>query len=287
MEALTRLNESIQYMEERLGSEIQMEEAAAAACMSKFHFHRMFQMVTGLTPGEYVRKRRLTLAAQELILSDAKVIDVAYKYGYESPESFSKAFRNAHGISPREARQSKSFLKAYPRISFHIQLKGEKEMNYRIVEKPSFQVIGKSIVTPSNQEQDQTISRFWEEANEAGGLSDQLAPHCGPLGFLGICLDHNHEKETMRYLISIEASDEGLPANFEKRTIPAYTWAVFESTGAMPHAIQEVWTRIFSEWFPSTGFEHAGGPEMEVYPKEGDPYQPGYKCEVWVPIVKK
>ncbi|WP_346773361.1 AraC family transcriptional regulator [Bacillus sp. FJAT-42376] len=118
MEALIRMNDSIRYMEERLSSGFSVEEAASIACMSKFHFQRMFLMVTGVTPGEYMRNRRLTLAAQEVVNTSAKVIDIALKYGYETPESFSKAFRRAHGMSPTEARKSGRLLKAYPRLLF-------------------------------------------------------------------------------------------------------------------------------------------------------------------------
>ncbi|WP_338778990.1 AraC family transcriptional regulator [Metabacillus sp. FJAT-52054] len=288
MEALSRMNDSIDYLEKRLDSVISMEEAAAAACMSKFHFHRMFQMVTGVTPGEYVRKRRLTLAAQELTHSQAKVINIALKYGYETPESFSKAFRKAHGMSPTEARQTGRILKAYPRLSFQIQLKGEKEMNYHIVDKESFKVVGKSIkASMVNGEQHGAISQFWEESNQINGLSERLAPLTGPMGFLGICLDFDQEKEEMRYMIGAENPSHAEAEDLEVRTIPSLTWAVFESIGPMPGAIQEVWSRIYTEWFPSTGYEHAAGPEMEVYPKDGNPFAADYRSEVWVPIIKK
>ncbi|WP_346773360.1 GyrI-like domain-containing protein [Bacillus sp. FJAT-42376] len=160
-------------------------------------------------------------------------------------------------------------------------------MNYRIVNKESFKVIGKSIKTSTaNGHQQKTISEFWEESNRPNGLSERLAPNLGPMGFLGLCLDINQDKEEMVYMIAAEQTGTSEDKELEERIIPAQTWAVFESAGPMPNAIQDVWGRVYSEWFPSTGYEHAAGPEMEVYPA-GDPYHLDYRCEVWVPIIKK
>ncbi|MGD6816427.1 AraC family transcriptional regulator [Metabacillus sp. 84] len=287
MEALIHMNKSLDYIERHLDDEITMEKAAAIACMSKFHFQRMFLMVTGVTPGDYVRKRRLTIAAQELANSNVKIIDVALKYGYETPESFSKAFKKAHGMSPSEVRKAECVLKAYPRISFQIQLKGAKAMNYRFIEKEAFPVVGKAIkLSTAKSAQQGEISKFWQEANQTNGLNEQLEPLTGSMGFLGICMDFNQEQETMSYMIAAEKPEGFRNSGLEERIIPPRKWTVFESNGPMPHAIQEVWGRIFGEWFPSTGYELAEGPELEVYPA-GDPYSDDYRCEVWIPIIKK
>ena len=135
MEGLQRMLNSIEYIENNLDNPLLIEDIADVAYMSKFHFQRMFSMLTGYTVGEYIRNRRITVAAQELVNSKSKVIDVAMKYGYESPESFTKAFRKIHGISPSAAKKNSQSLKAYPKLSFQIQLKGDVEMDYKIVEK--------------------------------------------------------------------------------------------------------------------------------------------------------
>ncbi len=287
MDGLQRLMDSIQFIEERLDSELSMDDIAEAAATSKFYFQRLFHMVTGVTVAEYIRKRRLTLAAQELAFHNQKVIDIALKYGYETPEAFSKAFKKAHGISPSEARSSGSTLKAYPKLSFQIQLKGVEEMNYKILEKPSFQVVGQGItVSMENGENLKRIPQFWDEVN-TNGFTDHLSAYAGDLGVVGVCTDFNSDSNEFVYFIGIEKPSEPIDLeNIEEIEIPSQTWAVFESIGAMPHAIQQVWDRVFTEWFPSTGYKPAEGPQLESYP-EGDVTSTAYHSEVWIPIVSK
>ncbi|MFC5530161.1 AraC family transcriptional regulator [Cohnella yongneupensis] len=197
-----------------------------------------------MVKAEYIRKRKLTLAAQELASSSSKVLDIAHKYGYDSPESFAKAFRKLHGIAPSDARKTGVSLKAFPRITFRISLKGDKDMDYRIVEKDAFNVIGKAIETTSvDGENSRDIPRFWQESNQNGTVGNLISLVGGADAVLGICMDMAMEKGTFTYLIIVENK------------------------------------------IPATGYEHAGGPEMESYP-EGDVNADDYRCEVWVPIVK-
>jgi AraC family transcriptional regulator len=243
-------------------------------------------MTTGITVAEYVRKRRLTLAAQELATSGIKVIDAALKYGYQTPEAFTKAFQKVHGISPSEVRELGKSLKAYPRISFQIQIKGEEAMNYRIVDKEAFKVVGVSKgVTTVDGKNLEIIPGFWDECYDKG-ICKRLSDMAGSMGMLGICMDFEYEKDMFNYVIAVEKQGTAVPEGLVEKEIPAATWAIFESVGPMPDSIQKVWSRIFSEWFPATGYEHADAPEMEVYPA-GDASRDDYKCEVWIPVVKK
>ncbi|WP_286164805.1 MULTISPECIES: AraC family transcriptional regulator [Clostridia] len=284
MQELQRMLDSIEFIENNLSNTLHVEEIATVACMSKFHFQRMFHMLTGYTLNEYIRNRRITVAAQELVNSKAKVIDVALKYGYETPESFTKAFRRIHGVSPSNARKNMYSLKAYPKLSFQIQLKGDVEMDYKMVEKGAFDVVGKSIRTTTiGGELNRKIPAYWKESN-ANGFTKELAKNCGSLGIIGICMDFDKKQENLTYLICAEKNLDQIPSDWEVRQIPAATWAVFPVHGAMPDAIQKTWERIFSEWFPSTGYEHAGGPEMEVYQSEDDPYSENYYSEIWIPV---
>nr|WP_064094439.1 AraC family transcriptional regulator [Rossellomorea aquimaris] len=283
MEMLNKLNECIQYIEDHLDDTIDLDHLARMSYHSKFHFQRLFHMVTGYTVADYIRKRRLTLAAQQLTNSHVKVIDVAMQFGYETPESFSKAFRKAHGISPSQVKEYGSPLKAFPRISFQIQLKGEKEMDYKIIEKEGFQVIGKGKkVTTTNGENNKQIPAFWDEMISTG-TDEKMCKAADNNEMLGICMEFEHGKGEFTYFIGAESTNTA--DAFETKSIPAATWAVFESVGPMPHSIQNVWQRIFSEWFPSTGYEHGGGPEFELYPP-GNPNDENYRCEVWIPIKK-
>ncbi len=287
MEWLNRMLSSIEYIEAHLEHQLDLNEAAKAAYSSPFHYHRMFHMLTGITVGEYVRRRRLTLAAQELASSDIKVLDAALKYGYDSPEAFSKAFRRLHGVSPSTARESGAALKAFPRLSFQISIKGDKDMDYRIVERKEYKVVGKALrFRTDNGENFVKIPKFWEQCWQDGTCKEllELTGCCGDL--LGVCMEPDEKMEEFTYIIGVAGQSEEVPAGYVVKDIPASTWAVFESIGAMPDAIQAVWKRVFSEWFPATGYEHAGGPEVEVYP-EGDTCSKDYRCEVWIPIIKK
>ncbi|WP_229683267.1 AraC family transcriptional regulator [Virgibacillus oceani] len=287
MEGLKRMVDSIDYMERNLDGDLQIEHVALVACMSKFHFQRMFHMLTGVTVAEYIRKRRLTLAAQELTHSDSKVIDVAFKYGYETPESFSKAFRKTHGINPSAVRNHNQSLKAFPRLSFQIKLKGDEEMDYKIVEKEAFRVVGKRIRTATCDGQNhRDIQAFWDESN-SNGFTAELEKYCDTMGLIGACMDFDKEQDELTYFICAEKGKNSVPDSWEERIIPAATWAVFPAIGPIPHAIEKTWDRIFSEWFPSTGYEHVDAPELEVYPVSGDVSAEDHQCDIWIPILKK
>ncbi|MCD9024716.1 AraC family transcriptional regulator [Cohnella silvisoli] len=283
---LIRMKDALDLMELKMEERLDIEEIAKAAYVSPFHFQRMFHMITGMTIAEYTRKRKLTLAAQELAMTSSKVLDVALKYGYDSPESFSKAFRKIHGISPSEARNSGVSLKAFPRISFHLSLKGDKDMDYRIVEKEAFTVIGKSIQTTwEDGKQTRQIPKFWEECHRDGTVA-KLSSIGNEGNLFGICLNMQPEKGDFSYMIACQTDLTSGKEGLSLRTIPASTWAIFPSIGPLPGAIQGVFARIFQEWFPATGYEHSGAPELEVYPL-GDTTAENYRCEVWIPIVKK
>jgi AraC family transcriptional regulator len=294
MEWSARMNAALDYIEQNLADDIDIDEAARLAYCSSFHFRRMFYAFAGVTAAEYIRRRRLTLAARELSSEKARVIDIAVKYGYDSPDAFTRAFRNVHGVTPLAARGRGVSLVAYPRISFSKVLAGGDNMDYKIIEKPAFAVIAKARkFTTVQGENFIKIPQFWDEMMQGENgfkalmklTQDQTCPVTGA-GSLGICMmDEVNDKFT--YAIGVEKpAAKAAPAGFEVLHIPAATWAVFESVGPMPKAIQDVTVKIFKEWFPSTGYEHAPAPELEVY-FQGDETSPDYHCQVWIPIVKK
>ncbi|QSO54857.1 AraC family transcriptional regulator [Alicyclobacillus curvatus] len=285
MEWLERMSEAVAYMEANLTHEVDMAEVARRAYSSSFHFQRMFHMLTDMTVAEYIRKRRLTMAAQELVMTSARVLDISLKYGYDSPESFARAFRKVHGLSPSEARNFGVELKAFPRISFHLSLKGDKDMDYRIVNREMFTVVGKMIrVSYKDGENLRRIPEFWQTCY-ADGTVDRLRAMRADGVVLGICMNTDHEKEEFTYAIAVE-SDDVVSDGLTKDTIPASTWAAFPSTGGLPEALQGVWSRIFEEWLPATSYQHSGGAELEVLPP-GDDCAADYRSEVWIPVVKK
>lgn len=279
------MTRALDLIESRLEEQLDVADIAEAAYASPFHFQRMFFMLTGVTLSEYVRNRRLTQAAHELCMSSERVIDIALKYGYETPESFSKAFRKLHGISPSEARNPGVQLKSFPRMVFHLSLRGDKPMEYRMVQKDAFYVVGKSIRTSIHGGENQKeIPRFWQNSF-ADGTADRLCAVAKDENMYGLCYGMQKDGH-FDYAIAVEGDTDGAGGEFERILVPAATWAVFTSVGPMPGAIQETWNRVFQEWLPASGYEQAEAPDFELYPP-GDSCSADYRCEVWIPVVKK
>lgn len=280
------LQKAINYMEERILEDISMESIAKQANTSEFHFQRTFAILTDVSVGEYLRRRRLSLAAQELSNTDHKIIDLAYKYGYDTPEAFSKAFRRQHGITPSEARKNIGKLNCYNRLVIQVNLKGAEPMRYKIVERESFQVAGiKKEFSLINEENLKGIPKMWDEVNGDGTVEKIARLNNGEIkGILGVCVDKRltQSEQSIDYWIAAEYKGEA-SADFLTLDIPASKWGVFEVHGPMPDAMPKVWKQIFSEWFPSNQYEHAGTPELEVYSDE-DPSNPDLYSEIWIPL---
>lgn len=280
------LQRAIDWMEEHIEEPVSIEQIARQANSSVFHFQRTFAILTDCSVAEYLRRRRLTLAAQELSATDRKIIDIAYKYGYDTPEAFSKAFRRQHGVTPSEARKHVGELQSFNRLVIQVNLKGADPMKYRIVEKESFQAIGvKREFSLGDGENMSGIPQMWMEVN-GDGTSDAIAElNDGEIkGLLGICANYQNGA-TMDYWIAADTTQQA-PEGFLQLEVPASKWGVFEVRGAMPEAMPKVWKQIFSEWFPSNQYENAGTAELEVYPA-GDAYSDDYVSEIWIPLKRK
>jgi AraC family transcriptional regulator len=290
MDWLKRMNNAMEYVETHLSEEIDFDQVAKIACCSTYHFQRMFSFITSVPLSEYIRRRRLTLAAFELQQSDAKVIDTALKYGYESPEAFSRAFKKMHGVMPISSREKGIALKAYPRLSFHISIRGDVEMNYKIEEKQGFEMFGVSTVVNTDEDFLEQpfveIPKFWTKC-VSDGTVDRIRAAAG-LGGNGQIhgVLYNNQGEKFSYMIGYFLPQSGLPQGFEKLQIPPQTYAIF-STGLFidgQSGIHDLWRRIWGEWFPSSNYEFANGPEFEMTYDRGNNM---YEIEVWVPVVKK
>lgn len=283
MEWIERLNSAISYIEEHLSDEIDYEQVSKIACCSAFHFQRMFSYIAGVPLSEYIRRRRMTMAAVDLQGSDAKVIDIALKYGYDSPTAFNRAFQRLHGIAPSHAKIDGIDLKAFPPISFKITIRGDVEMNYRIEKKDAFRIIG--IAEPLYKEIEKNfeiVPNMWQKA-AMNGTVEKLAAMIKnePMGVLGVSVCN--DQDNWKYFIAI-ASDDRIDGQFEEYIVPATTWAIFYGEGSMPHSIQELEKRIVTEWLPTSGYEYANAPDIEVY-LTADPQNT--KFEVWIPVMKK
>ncbi|GAB6926180.1 AraC family transcriptional regulator [Paenibacillus sp. JCM 10914] len=272
MDLLEKMNAAISYIESNLDEEIDYGEIAKIACFSEHHFKRMFSFIAGISLAEYVRRRRLTLAAFDLKESDMRVIDVAIKYGYNSPDSFSRAFQTLHEVAPSSVKHSDVTLKAYPRMTFQIAIKGDVEMNYKFVEKKAFTVVGKKETVAGGAEFN---PKLWVHLDE---IEESVKPYDNTSfpGTLQISL--TKENGDIDYYVAT-ATTKPCPKVLEQLEISAQTWAVFQTMGEMPDALLKTWERVYTEWFPTSGYELAEAPEFV----RGD----DTNTEVWVPVRKQ
>lgn len=280
MEWTQRLNEAIGYIEENLAGEIDYEQLGRIACCSSYHFQRMFSYMAGMPLSEYIRRRRMSLAAVDLQGGDAKISDVAGKYGYSSPTAFNRAFQSIHGIAPSAVRAEGVSVKSFPPITFKIIVKGVGEMNYRIETKEAFRITGVSVPLEKEIEKNfAVIPSKWQEVSVNGTLQRLIQMmDREPMGVLGVSTCNG--EEAWRYYIAVSSSKEG--EGLEEYIVPAATWAIFPGEGTN-ESIQELERRIVTEWLPTSGYEYADAPDIEVYISP-DPQNAKY--EVWIPVVK-
>ena len=281
MEWIERLNEAMGYMEEHLADEIDMEKLGKIACCSSYHFQRMFTYMAGVPLSEYIRRRKMSLAAVDLQGKDRKIIDVAAKYGYSSPTAFNRAFQSVHGIAPSAVKNEGVSVKSFPPIQFKITVKGVEEMNYRIETKDAFRITGVSV--PLNKDIEKNfavIPSKWQEIAMDGTLQKLIGMmDTEPMGVLGVSTCN--DTEPWRYYIAVSTKKTG--EDLEEYMVPAATWAIFPGEGTN-QSIQELERRIVTEWLPTSGYEYGNAPDVEVYL---NPDPENAQFEVWIPVVKK
>ena len=281
MEWIERLNEAIGYIEEHLTDEIDYKQLGRIACCSSYHFQRMFAYMAGVPLSEYIRRRRMSLAAVDLQAKDMKIIDVAGKYGYSSPTAFNRAFQSVHGIAPSAVKSEGIPVKSFPPVTFKITVKGVEEMNYRIETKEAFRIVGVSVPLYKEIEKNFTIiPPKLQEITENGTLQKLIGMmDTPPMGVLGVSTCNDAEEWKYYIAVSTSQMQEGL----EEYMVPAATWAIFSGQGTN-QSIQELEQRIVTEWLPTSGYEYGSAPDVEVY-LNPDPQNAQY--EVWIPVTKK
>ena len=291
MDWIQGIQRAIDYLEMNMTEEIDFEEVAKQAYSSSFHFQRVFHILCGFSLGDYIRMRRLSLAGEELSKGNTKIIDTAMKYGYDTPESFSRAFTRFHGITPSEAKRGGN-VKVFTPLSVKLILTGGSKMDYRIEKRNAFQVVckRKQIGKPQSANATPDITAMWQEYG-ADGTLDRLIS-CIPenpvmKGLLGICFSSELNAKQFPYGIGVEYDGRNVDEDLEIVTIPAHTYAVFTSKGKMPDAFIDTYHRIVTEFFPqSSQYEYAESVEFEVY-SSADVSDPDYECEIWIAVREK
>ena len=279
MEWIDRLNDTIAYIEEHLTGKIDYEHLGQIACCSSYHFKRKFAYMAGVPLSEYIRRRRMSLAAVDLQGKGLQVIDVAAKYGYSSPTAFNRAFQSVHGVAPSALKSEGVPVKSFPPIQFKIMIKGAEEMEYRIETKDAFRIVGVSVPLDRDIEKNfAVIPQKWQKI-AMDGTMQKLTGMMDMPGVLGVSTCNN--EEDWRYYIAAATVRDA--DGMEEYIVPAATWAIFPGAG-VNQSIQELERRIVTEWLPTSGYEYGNAPDIEVY-LNPDPQNAQY--EVWIPVTKK
>ncbi|GLC90369.1 AraC family transcriptional regulator [Lysinibacillus piscis] len=289
MDMLKKMNEAVAYIEENLTNTIDYQEIARLAYCSEYHFRKMFSFVAGISIAEYIRRRRLTVAALELRNNNRSIMDIAIKYGYSSADSFTRAFQHLHGITSSEAKNNGQLLKAYPRISFQLSVKGAIEMNYRFEDKENFRIVGIQKRVPIVFEGENTeITDMLKMLNMEDITYLKRLSNIEPMGIIQASTNFSEgrmeEKGELDHYIGVATTHE-YTGDFVQLEVSACTWVVFDAIGPFPQTLQETWGRIYAEWFPTASYEQCEGPEI-VRHTSTDFSSPTFTSEIWIPVKK-
>jgi AraC family transcriptional regulator len=296
MEWLTSIRTAIDYIDEHLEENISAQDVADRVNISPFFLQRGFSLMTGYGIGEYIRNRRLYQAAVDLKETEWKVIDIALKYCYETPESFTKAFSRFHGVTPSQVRDGAA-IKVFLPLTIKLSVQGGSQMDYKIAPMFPFKVIGFQKVF-DNETAYAEIPKFWDEICEkyansvyagnapANPYEQALVDYC--IGEYGVCIDDIGGGK-FRYLIAGKYTGGAVPEGMVVYEFPRNEWAVFDCIGPNPQTLQSVNTRIFSEWLPGNpDYELSGNATVEWYDCiNGEMTDPDYHSAIWVPVKKK
>ncbi|EGO2728609.1 AraC family transcriptional regulator [Enterococcus faecalis] len=282
---LANLNQAMDYIEEHLTEEVSFDELAKKTGISVYHFKRTFSFIAGMSLAEYIKKRRLA-EANLALLAGEKVTDVAFKYGYQSIEGFSRAFRDWSGQAPSEVMKTQ-IQKTFPKFSFYIDIKGGQSMDVKLIEKPAFQIVGVSQKVPlqyqgENQAIMELAQRITPQQRAEMHTFDDVYLHQVVNASFDFQEGRTTEGGEMTHMIGFATLQENIYEDLEQLSVPAHTWAVFPNEGPFPQTLQETWARIFSEWLPSSGYQVVAAPEISFTQYQG-PAEAKYS-EIWLAV---
>ena len=285
MTMLKQFNNAIRYIEENLTQEIDSARLAQIAGCSEYHFGRMFSFLAQMPLGEYIRRRRLSIAGRMLQAKGARVTDVALTLGYDSPEAFGRAFAAMHGVTPTAARRGAP-LRAFAPMTFQLTVKGGIDMDYRIVQKQAFNLVGfKKQITAQFEGVNPQMAALVEKLTPP--VIAELKALCDtePRGILNVSANFEVRtaQDTLLDQYIAVATTQAAPQGYDCLAVTAGSWAVFEVTGNYPQAMQQTWAKIFSEWLPASGYTLAQGPEI-LWNEGPDMSKPDYKSAIWIPV---
>ncbi len=285
---INQLNLAMSYIEEHIEDNIIISKVASVTAYSPYHFGRLFYYIADMPLSEYIRRRKLSLAAVKLQKGNDKIIDLAVLYGYDNADSFSRAFMKQHGVNPSNARKPGVNFILFPPLTFQIKIKGVQAMNWRIEEREAFEIFG--IERIFKDDETDKIPDFWKECHVSGKYEKLIGDSNNVSGAFGLgsCIIHaicGHinpvEENLFPYMIFALKTDKAKTEGYKIFTVPKSTWAVFRAS--VDHSgsnyqcqIPSLFQRAYSEWLPSSGYEKDIAPDMEIYGEDFD--------EVWIPV---
>lgn len=290
MDWIKSFQRSIDYIEEHIAEPVEVSDIAAQMNVSAFYYQKIFSILCGFSLGEYIRNRRLALAGGELLATEEKIIDIAMKYGYDSPEGFTRAFVKFHGVTPSAVRKGGK-VRSFAKLAVEISVKGGSIMDYKIMKKEAFKIIAKQqrFDKLDDVRGRSDIPEFWTECHNDGTVK-YLAEHGkrdGVLGssVVGMCMEDSTAVKDFPYLIGAEYAGGEVPEGYKVVDVPATEWAIFKidysSNEDLAKAFQQTWHKIFAEFFPSSNYKPAGNIDLEVYPAYS------FNGEIWISVENK
>ena len=274
-----QFNRTMEYLESKLDAEVDLQKFQQLSGYSYALFSRLFSILADMTLAEYLRNRRLSEAVTDLRESSEKVIDIALKYGYESSDAFSAAFKKFHGATPSEVRNGKPY-RVFPRLQLSLKITGGKNMDIKIQKKPAFIVAGVLLEAIDNSK----CPSAWENLYNNHSIANLESLGSGQS--FGVCSDVK-EGEIINYMVAYDVADKAKAEELglSIKEIPEAEYAIVPVKGAIPASIHHAWKYVLEAFFPETGYRHSGAPDFEVY-TEGDMFSPDYQMELWIPVVK-
>ncbi|RSJ69137.1 Transposon Tn10 TetD protein [Streptococcus oralis] len=274
-----QFNRTMEYLESKLDAEVDLQQFQQLSGYSYPLFSRLFSILADMTLAEYLRNRRLSEAVTDLRGSTEKVIDIALKYGYESADAFSSAFKKFHGATPSEVRNGKPY-RVFPRLKLSLKITGGKNMDIKIQKKPSFTVAGVLLEAIDNSQ----CPSAWEQLYATHSFESLEGLGSGQS--FGVCSDVK-EGEIIDYMAAYDVTDKvrAEELGLSIKDISEAEYAIVPVNGAIPTSIQHAWKYVLEIFFPETGYRHSGAPDFEVY-FEGDMSSPDYQMELWIPVIK-
>lgn len=281
------LNRLVGEIEAHLGEDIDIDAFAASVGTTEYHLRRMFSSLAGMPVSEYVRRRRMTVAAADVVGGE-DFLTIAVRYGYGSTEAFGRAFKSVHGVSHGQVRRDGGPLRSQPQLRFRLTVEGSTPVDARIVDRPAFRLIGHAARVPLiyqgvNPHIERHIAAIPAEEHERlKGLSDTE-----PAGLLQVSADVDpdyREGSELTYLLGVAVSvDTAVPDDLDVIDVPAGPWVVFRTSGAHPEALQSAYAASATEWFPSNPWRLRPGPSIVAVLDRAPDFSTA-TCDLWMPV---